>query len=230
MTTLGILGAGQAGSALARAFVAAGHDVIIAGSADPESLAALVSSLGSRARAAWASEAAAAADVAVLAFPYRPEHELPAEALAGKIVLDNNNYMPWRDGHFQAVASGQQTVHELRQQQLPGAKLAKAFSHIQFHGRALVQMPSDSLPALQRLARPPGASDRTALVVSSDFPEAVELVGGLYDDLGFDTVDNSPLRESWRSAPGTPAWEQSVEGQSWQELTRNLQRAHHPGS
>jgi predicted dinucleotide-binding enzyme len=45
-----------------------------------------------------------------------------------------------------------------------------------------------------------------ALSVSSDFLEAVELVTRLYDQFGFDTVDNSPLSESWRSGPGQPAW------------------------
>lgn len=76
-----------------------------------------------------------------------------------------------------------------------------------------------------RLARPAGAPDRKALVVSSDHPEAVEVVTRCYDDLGFDTVDNSPLRESWRSGPGTPMWHHHVDGQSREELIRNLQLA-----
>ncbi|GAA4701888.1 hypothetical protein GCM10023198_23880 [Promicromonospora umidemergens] len=43
-----------------------------------------------------------------------------------------------------------------------------------------------------------------ALAVSSDYPEAVDLVTRLYDQLGLDTVDHSPLSESWRNAPGSP--------------------------
>lgn len=229
MTSLGILGAGQAGSTLARAAVTAGYDVIIANSRAPETLSDLVRSLGPRASAAWAADAAAAADFAVLAFPYRPEHTLPAEELAGKVVIDNNNYMPWRDGHYPAVGPARQTVHELRQDQLPGAKLVKAFSHVQFHGRIPARVPSDHLPALERLARPAGAPDRTALVVSSNYPEAVDLVTGFYDDLGYDAVDNSPLSESWRSAPGTPMWERSFDGQTREELIANLARAVRPG-
>lgn len=225
MTTIGILGAGQAGSTLARAAIAAGCDVLIANSRGPETLADLMRSLGPRARAAWAADAAAFADFAVLAFPYAPDHTLPAAALAGKIVLDNNNYMPWRDGRFPAVDAGLVTVHELRQQQLPDAKLAKAFSHVQFHGLPQVRRPGDEQPALVRLARPAGAPDRTALIVSSDHAEAVELVTGFYDRLGFDTVDSSPLRESWRSAPGTPVWQASFDGQTRDALIRNLRRA-----
>jgi len=226
--TLGILGAGQAGSTLARAAIGAGYDVVIANSRAPGTLAGLVRSLGPRARAAWAADAAAEADFAFLAFPYAPGHVLPAAELAGKVVLDNNNYMPARDGRFPAVDAGTTTVHELRQEQLPGARLAKAFSHVQFHGRVPVRVPGDEVPALVRLARPAGAADRTALVVSSDHPDAVSLVTRLYDELGFDAVDNSPLSESWRSAPGTPMWARSFDGQTRAELVRNLRLAVRP--
>lgn len=225
MTTIGILGAGQAGSTLARVAIGAGYDVVIANSRGPKTLRSLVGELGSRARAAWAADAAAAADFAFIAFPYAPADTLPVDELAGKIVLDNNNYMVWRDGNIPEVDSGRRTVHELRQEQLPTSKVAKAFTHVQFHARSPVRVPSDALPALVRLARPAGAPDRKALVVASDHPEAVELVTRFYDDLGFDTVDNSPLSESWRSAPGTPMWRHAVDGQSRAELVRDLRRA-----
>lgn len=225
MTTIGILGAGQAGSTLARAAIAVGYDVVIANSRAPETLQALVERLGPRARAAYAVDAAAAADFAVTAFPYHPAVTPPVEALAGKVVLDTNNYMAWRDGNLPEVDSGLKTIHELRQEQLPTAKVVKAFTHIQFHERSPVRVPEDLLPAVFRLARPAGAPDRTALVVSSDHPEAVELVTRFYDDLGFDAVDNSPLSESWRSGPGTPMWNHHVDGQSREQLISNLRRA-----
>lgn len=63
------------------------------------------------------------------------------------------------------------------------------------------------------------------LAVSSDSPEAVELVTRLYDEFGFDAVDNSPLSESWRSAPNTPMWRHIVEGQTREQLVRNLAAA-----
>ena len=222
MTVIGILGAGQAGSTLARVLIAAGHDVVIANSRGPGTLQDLVAELGPRARAARVAEAAADAEVAVLAFPYAPGDRLPVAELAGKVVLDNNNHMAWRDGVFPEVESGRTTVHELRQRQLPTSKLVKALTHVQFHGRSPVRVPGDALPAIVRLARPAGAPDRKALVVSSDHPDAVELVTRFYDDLGFDAVDNSPLSESWRSGPGTPMWQHHVDGQSRGELIRNL--------
>ncbi|WP_116953316.1 NADPH-dependent F420 reductase [Jiangella endophytica] len=227
MTIIGILGAGQAGSTLARAAITLGHDIVIANSRRPETLKDLVGELGPRAHAASAAEAAAAAaaDFAIIAFPYRPGDKLPVNELAGKVVLDNNNYMVWRDGNYPEVDAGLKTIHELRQEQLPTSKVAKALSHIQFHARLPIRVASDALPALVRLARPAHDPDRKALVVSSDHPEAVELATRIHDELGFDTVDNSPLSESWRSAPGTPMWSDSIDGQSREQLIRNLRRA-----
>lgn len=225
MTTIGILGAGQVGSTFARAAIAVGYTIVIANSRSPRTLTGLVADLGRHARAATAADAAATADFVLMAYPYSPDDEPPAEELAGKIVIDNNNYMPWRDGSLPRVESGETSIHELRQEQLRLSKIVKAFSHVQFHARSPMRVSSDALPALLRLARPAGAADRKALAVSSDYPEAVELVTRLYDQLGFDAVDHSPLSESWRSAPGTPMWRHHVDGQSREDLIRNLRNA-----
>jgi 8-hydroxy-5-deazaflavin:NADPH oxidoreductase len=212
VTTIAVIGAGEVGSQLARAAVGCGYSVVLANSRGPGTLAGLVAELGPAARAASTAEAAAAGDLAVLAYPYRPGDVLPVTELAGKVVLDTNNYMPWRDGHFPVVDSGEKTVHELRQEQLATSQVAKAFTHVQ-------------APSLLRFGRPAGAPDRMALAVSSDSPAAVALVTRLYDQFGFDTVDNSPLRESWRTAPGTPMWEFHDTGQTREELTARIARA-----
>ncbi|MBF5028561.1 MULTISPECIES: NAD(P)-binding domain-containing protein [unclassified Micromonospora] len=211
MTTIGIIGAGEVGGQLARAAVAAGYTVVIANSRGPHTLTDLVAELGPSARAAYAAEAAAAGDFAIVAVPLKVVNDMPVEELAGKVVLDTNNYMVWRDGNIPVLDSGEKTVHELRQEQLPTSKVAKAFTHIQ-------------APRLLTSARPAGAPDRLALSVSSDHPEAVELVTRLYDRFGFDTVDNSPLSESWRTGPGQPAWLRHAH-QNREELALNLRRA-----
>jgi 8-hydroxy-5-deazaflavin:NADPH oxidoreductase len=100
------------------------------------------------------------------------------------------------------------TVHELRQEQLPTSKVVKAFTHIQAQRINLWGQAS-------------GSPDRLALAASSNFPEAVEWVRRLYDQFGFDTVDNSPLSESWRTAPGQPAWRQ--ERQTYAQLSANIE-------
>ncbi|MFG1602648.1 NADPH-dependent F420 reductase [Actinoplanes sp. NPDC049265] len=225
MTTIGILGAGQVGRTLARASVMNGYDVVIANSRGPETLAGFLHELGPRARGASPAEAAERAAFAIIAFRYTPQDRLPVDELAGKVVLDTNNYMAARDGIYPEVSSGRKTVHELRQEQLPTSKIAKAFSHVQHHPPLRPDTPDDALPGLFRLARPAGATDRRALVVSSNHLDAVDLVTDLYDQFGYDTVDNSPLSESWRSAAGTPMWQFIVDGQSREELILNLKRA-----
>ena len=55
--------------------------------------------------------------------------------------------------------------------------------------------------SLGRTKWPAGAPVRKALVVSSDYPDAVELVTRFYNDLGFDAVDHSPVSGLWRRAP-----------------------------
>jgi predicted dinucleotide-binding enzyme len=208
MTIVGIIGAGEVGSQIARAAIANGYEVVIANSRGLETLKDLIDELGPSARAATAAGAAEAGDFVVVAVPLKLVNDMPVEQLAGKIVLDTNNYMPWRDGHFPVIDSGEKTVHELRQAQFPASKVAKAFTHIQ-------------APRLLITAMPAGAPGRHALSVSSDFPEAVELVTRLYDQFGFDTADNSPLSESWRSGPGQPAWNAHAH-QTRAELIVNL--------
>lgn len=210
MTTIGIIGAGEVGTHLARAAIAQGYHVVIANSRSPDTLSELVQDLGPAARSATAEGAARAGDFVVIAVPLKLINDMPVAALAGKIVIDTNNYMTWRDGHFPMVDSGEKTVHELRQEQLPASRVVKAFTHIQ-------------APRILTWGMAGGVPDRLALAVSSDFPEAVALVTRLYDQFGFDAVDHSPLSESWRNAPGQPAWKQ--ERQTRLELASNLASA-----
>lgn len=210
MTTIGIIGAGEVGSQIARAAIAQGYQVIIANSRGPETLTELINELGPSARAATAKDAALAGDFVVVAVPLKMTNNMPAEELADKIVIDTNNYMAWRDGNYPVIDSGAKTEHELRQDHLPRSKVVKAFTHIQ-------------APRITTWGKPAGAADRAALAVSSNFPDAVALVTHLYDLFGFDTVDHSPLSESWRNGPGQPAWKQ--EHQTRSELAANLAKA-----
>src|SRR5882672_112582 len=99
MTTIGLIGAGRIGSQLARLAVANGHEVVISNSRGPETLSALVTELGPKARAGTVAEAARAGDIVVVAVPLKSYRTIPVEPLAGKVVIDTNNYYPQRDGH-----------------------------------------------------------------------------------------------------------------------------------
>lgn len=198
MATIDIIGAGEVGSQPARAAITGGCNVVIANSCGPETLGELIAGLGPNicaASVAGVSEAGdfETGDFVVVAVLLKLVNNMPAEQLAGKIALGMNSYIMRRDGGKTAVASGAKTVHELRQEQLPTPKVARAFSHIQ-------------APNFFVLGGPTGASNRHTLSVSSDDSEAVELVTRRVDQFGFDAVDNSPLSESWRSGPGQPAW------------------------
>lgn len=98
MTTIGIIGAGEVGSQIARAAIANGYNVVISNSRGPETLKDLVDELGPSARAATARDAAAQGDFIVIAVPLKLVNNMPAVELAGKVVIDTNNYMIWRDG------------------------------------------------------------------------------------------------------------------------------------
>ncbi|MGN6272096.1 MAG: NADPH-dependent F420 reductase [Protaetiibacter sp.] len=206
MTTFGIIGAGNIGSQLARALTQRGYEVVIANSRGPETLEGLVAELGPNARAASAQEAAEAADVAVVTVPMRAYSAVPVEPLAGKIVLDTNNYYWERDGHIPEIDRGEATSSGLLQAHLPASQVVKAFNHI-------------TASDITTTGSPAGTPNRRALGTASDHPEAIEFVTRLYDELGFDTVSAGPLAESWRLERDRPAY---VVRQNAEELRANL--------
>lgn len=193
MTTLGIIGAGHIGSQLARLGVANGYDVVVSNSRGPATLDGLVAELGPRARAALPAEAAAAGDLVIVTIPLHAIDTLPLPELAGKLVIDTNNYYPQRDGSIVALDEETSTTAELLQDLLPDARVVKAFNHIY-----AADLTTDGQPA--------GSADRRALVIAGNDPEARTTVTALLDDFGFDTVDLGPLNEGWRIQRDTPGY------------------------
>jgi hypothetical protein len=193
MTTVGFIGSGNIGGTVARLAIAAGYDVVLSNSRGPETLTGLVAELGPRARAATAAEAAAAGDLVVVSVPFKAFRDLPAAELAGKVVLDTNNYYAQRDGHFAEVDEGKRTSASLEQEWLGEAHLVKVFNNIFFKH-------------LGALGRPSGAADRTALPISGDDAAANRSATEFLDRIGYDAVDVGPLSESWRFEPDTPAY------------------------
>lgn len=191
--TLGLIGSGMIGSSLARLAVAVGLDVVLSNSRGPETLADLVAEIGPHARAATPAESASAADLVVAAIPLIAYDRLPADALAGKTVLDTANYYPERDGHLAELDAGDLTSSALIQRHLAGAYVVKAFNNITPH-------------QLFSLARPAGAADRSALPVAADDAAAKTAAIRLLDTLGYDAVDVGTLGASWRSEPDTPVY------------------------
>jgi predicted dinucleotide-binding enzyme len=192
-TTIGFIGAGHIGSQVARLAIAHGHDVVMSNSRGPDTLAALVAELGPKARAATATDAARAADIVVVTVPLKNYREVPVAPLAGKIVIDTNNYYPQRDGHIAELDNESTTTAELLQAHLPTSKVVKAFNHIY-----AAQLTTDGQPA--------GSKNRRALVIAGDEPAAKVTVTKLIDEFGFDVVDAGPLKEGWRIQRDTPGY------------------------
>ena len=193
MTTLGLIGAGHIGSQLARLAIANGYSVVISNSRGPETLSGLVAELGPKARAATPAEAAKAGDIVVVTLPLKNYKTVPVEPLAGKVVIDTNNYYPQRDGQIPELDNESTTVSELLQAHLPKSKVVKAFNHLY-----AASLTTDGQPA--------GSNNRRALVIAGDDKDAKETVTRLIDQFGFDTVDVGPLKEGWRIQRDTPGY------------------------
>ena len=212
--TIGLIGAGNIGSQVARAVIGAGYDVVISNSRGPETLADLVRELGPRARAATAEEAAQAGDLVVVTVPMKAVPQVPAEPLAGKTVIDTNNYYPQRDGQIAELDAEELTSSELLQRHLPESRVVKGFNHIYAS-----QITTDGTPS--------GTPNRRALVIAGDDAVAKAQVTQLFDEIGFDTVDLGSLAESWRIQPGTPGYGPQLDAEG---LTAALAGATRPAS
>ncbi|MFD9392580.1 NADPH-dependent F420 reductase [Streptomyces sp. NPDC060000] len=196
MTTLGIIGSGNIGAAVARLAVAAGIPVVVSNSRGPQSLAGLIAELGPLATAGTVEQAAQAGDLVLLSVPLTAHTAVPAALLAGKTVLDTSNYYPSRDGRIAELDDDKVTTSELVHRHFEGARLVKAFNSILAH----------HIPQLARPSENPGAADRTALPIAGDDAGAKTDAATLINRLGFDTIDTGSLAQSWRFEPDATAY------------------------
>lgn len=192
--TIGIIGSGLVGKAVAHLAVAAGYHVVIGNSRGPASLAQLVGELGPLARAGTVEEAIAAGNIVSLAIPLATFEALPAERFAGKVVLDHTNYYPGL-GEFRRadLDSGELTSSELVQRHLRGAKVVKGMHNLGWHH-------------MQFNARPRGDAERTTLPMAGDDAAAKKAVARFIETIGYDVVDAGTLADSWRIEPNTPIY------------------------
>ena len=191
--TIGIIGSGMIGGQVARLAVSAGLKVVICNSRGPETLGGLISELGANARAATLAEVAESTDLIVLAVPFAIYAKLPADTLAGKIVIDTLNYYPQRDGVMSEVRTDTIATSELVQRHLARSHVVRAINNLDF-------------VRLLTSARPAGAADRSALPIASDDAKAKAVAIEFLDEIGYDAVDMGSLSESWRSEPTMPVY------------------------
>jgi 8-hydroxy-5-deazaflavin:NADPH oxidoreductase len=191
---IGIIGAGHIGGTLAKRFADAGHEVAVSNSRGPETLDGLVAQIGGSAQAMTAADAAQFGDLVVVSIPFGRYREVPTDGVAGKVVVDTNNYYPQRDGHFDELDDDRTTSSEILQDHLPDAHVVKAFNAIGW-------------TRLRDEGRPAGDADRIGIPISGDDEQAKRTVADLIDEIGFDAVDAGTLAEGGRKhQAGAPAY------------------------
>lgn len=186
--SVGILGAGRVGTAVAREAVKAGYEVRIATAKPVEDIALIVQIITPGAVAVTAAEAAAS-DLVILALPLHKFRSLDPAALAGRVVIDAMNYWEPTDGAMPEMHAGRGTS-EVVQEFLAAAHVVKTLNHIGYH-----ELESDGRPA--------SAVDRRALAAAGDDEGARAVVLAFIESLGYDAVDAGPLAAGRALEPGT---------------------------
>ena len=196
---IGIIGAGQIGGTLTRRLAQLGHEVFVANSRGPASLAGLAKETG--AKAVTVREAAQAGQVVIVTIPEGKIRDLPKNLFEGVrsdvVVIDTGNYYPReRDGRIDEIEAGMLESRWVETQL--GRRVVKAFNTMNYK-------------KLLELGRPAGTPGRLALPVAGDDARAKQVVLQLVNELGFDGVDDGGLDDSWRQQPGTPVYDKNLD-------------------
>ena len=169
--SVGIIGAGRLGQAMARTALRAGRRVVIANSRGPETLSSVVSALGDRASAATVGEVASE-DLVVLAVPWdRVPDALQGLNWNGQIVIDTTN--DWAADDLQG-----RTSSELVADLVPAARVVKA---------------ANTLGADMLGSDPHEAGGQRVIFISGDDADAKTDAAALFEDAGFAVIDLGDL-------------------------------------
>jgi hypothetical protein len=178
---IGIIGPGNIGGVRTRGFTAAGNQVFVANSREPQTLANLAAETGAKPAQRERGRT-------------RRRRHSPADlfnnVLVSVVIIDTGNYYPRQcDGSIDAIESGMPKSQWVAQQL--GRSVIKAFNNI-YAAR------------FQNFGLPTGTTGLVAIPVAGDDPKAKAIVLRLVDDIGFDAVDSGGLAESWHQQPETP--------------------------
>ncbi len=185
---IAVLGAGHTGPVIARVAVEAGYRVRIAASGDPEKIDLITNVLAPGAEPRWAADAVSGTDIVVLAIPLHKFAAFDPSLVAGKLVVDTMNYWPPTDGVQEMFEDRRYGSSEIVAHRLARSTIVKTLNHIGYH-------------ELDEERRPVGSPQRRALGVAGDDPGAVDIVAGVIERIGYDTVPLDSLRAAASSNP-----------------------------
>jgi predicted dinucleotide-binding enzyme len=208
---LGIVGAGKLGTTLARAAVAAGYDVAMSGSGEPQEIELTIDVLAPGARAATTDEVVRDADIIVLAVPTHRFRSLPRDPFAGKVLVDAMNYWELVDGADDELAAAPDGTSTVVQRHFASARVVKSLNQLGYH-------------ELDEHQRSQGAPDRIAIAAAGDDADAVHTVLRLVDRLGFDPVDAGPLANGKALEPDGSPFAVTYNAEQLAELVRSPRR------
>lgn len=189
-----ILGAGNVGTAIARAVTSAGHDVVAA-DPDTDTLAALGESVPTATTTTDPAQAVTDADVAVLAVPFGVVEELVsglATQLVGTIVIDATN--PLADDLSGLVTDSGPAGAQRVQAAAPDAKVVKAFNTVFAGNQAVAEVEGTQLDGF----------------VAGDDADAKQTVTELLQSIGFRPIDVGGLSSA-----------RYLEGMAYLNIARN---------
>jgi len=180
-TRIAVIGAGNVGGSLGARFSKVGFPVQF-GVRDAKGTSELLARCAADASTASPAEAAVWAEVVFLAVPAAAALEVAsslAKQLEGKVVVDCNNPLTWKDGPvWNPPAEG--SLAAAIAKAAPGARVVKGFNTFgaEFH------------------ADPSTGGAPATVYLAGDDAEAKQRVGELATTAGFATVDSGPLRNA----------------------------------
>lgn len=201
--TLAIIGAGRLGTVLARLAASAGLRVLVATSHDPALIARPMAAIG--AESGTIASVIAEADAVLLALPLGRHAELPADLLAGRLVIDAMNYWWGADGDRPDLSDARTSTSELVQRHLPLSRVVKGLGHMGYQD-------------LEDEARPAGAPGRKAIAIAGDDADDLAAVAALVDAVGFDPVVAGDLASGIMLEPGAEAFGADVDSAELRQM------------
>jgi 8-hydroxy-5-deazaflavin:NADPH oxidoreductase len=171
---IAVVGTGKMGRGFATA-LSPRHEVVF-GSRDPVRAAKAVRSTGAS-RAVSPGEAAAAAEVLILAVPWHAMEETLASLSDFRGVVIDVSVPYGKDRE----ALGRRSSGEVVQKRLPRARVVKGWNHVFAHYL--------TAPVVEGVA--------SSVLLAGDDPAAKDVVAALARDMGFHPVDVGPLRQSF---------------------------------